>query len=87
MLTTSPDSHAQTQSLDHIGRQLSVLEQNFPAWHVRRRPHGMWSAVRVCPLTDVQIKTRQHRYIVQPSMEALAAILAHQLHIAQRTRG
>ncbi|MFG1683442.1 hypothetical protein ACGFNP_24960 [Nonomuraea sp. NPDC049269] len=47
----------------------------------------MWSAARFTPPSAAQLEAGLHRYIVQPSGEALAAILARQLEISQRIRG
>lgn len=45
----------------------------------------MWSAVRVSAPTDAQAAAGVHRYIVQASPQALAAILAYQAGILQGT--
>lgn len=69
-----------------IEQKRSVLEHTYPAWNVHRRG-DMWSAARAAAPTPTQVEAGLHRYIVQPSMEALAAILAQQLEIAHRIRG
>lgn len=84
-MTTPQPIRARTQSLTE--RLFTALEQTYPAYDIRRRVSGMWSAVRVTPPSAVQVEARLHRYIVQPSGEALAAVLARQLEISQRVRG
>jgi predicted NAD/FAD-dependent oxidoreductase len=66
-------------------RAVNILEQTYPAWNIRRASTGMWSARRSASST--QATAGLHRYIIQPTMEALAAVLAQQLEIAQRVRG
>ncbi|WP_165977862.1 hypothetical protein [Nonomuraea diastatica] len=44
----------------------------------------MWSAARAIAPTPVEAAAGVHRYIVQPSPEALAAVLAYQIGISQR---
>lgn len=65
-----------------LARQLTVLRQTYPAWNIGHR-RGMWSAVRVTPPTPAEAAAGMHRYIVQPSLEALAAVLSYQTGIAQ----
>ena len=84
-MTTPQPAQSRTQSLTE--RLLTVLEQTYPAYDIRRRASGMWSAVRNVPPSITQMEARLHRYIVQPSGEALAAVLARQLEISQRVRG
>lgn len=68
-------------------QMLTVLEQTYPAYDIQRRAAGMWSAVRAVAPSMAQMEAGLHRYIVQPSGEALAAVLARQLEISQRVRG
>lgn len=63
--------------------KLIVLEQTYPAWHINQRG-GMWSAKRT--VSPAQMEAGLHEMILQPTMEALAAVLAQQLYIAQRVR-
>lgn len=84
-MTTPQPVRARRRSLTE--RLLAVLEQTYPAYDSRRRASGMWSAVRVTPPSLAQVEAGLHRYIVQPSGEALAAVLARQLEISQRVRG
>jgi hypothetical protein len=65
---------------------LVVLEQTYPAWHIRRTRHGMWSATRATAPTLLQAEAGLHQFIVQPTARALSAILAQQLDIVQRVR-
>lgn len=73
-------------SLTEIAHQLLVLEMTYPAWTITRRRNGMWSAIRVVDPTLTQTRAGLHKYMMQPTMQALAAVLAAQLDIAQRTR-
>lgn len=75
--------HAQTTD----ERMLEVLEHTYPAWRICRSRAGMWSAVRAAVPTLAQAEAGVLRYIVQPTSQALAAVLAQQLEIAQRIRG
>lgn len=65
---------------------LSVIEQTYPRWQIRQRPNNMWIARRITPPTPIQAAAGLHRYIIQPSLEALAAVLCQQLLIAQTSR-
>lgn len=64
-------------------RKLAILEYTYPAWRIRSR-HGMWTAIR--STTPAQAAAGLHQVVVQPTLDALAAILAQQLDIAQRVR-
>lgn len=66
--------------------QLTVIEQTYPRWDIRQRPGNMWIARRVTPPTPTQAAAGLHCYIIQPSLEALAAVLCRQLLIAQTSR-
>lgn len=68
-------------------RMLEVLEYTYPAWWIRRSRTGMWAAVRAAVPTIAQAEAGVHRYIVQPTSQALATVLAQQLEIMQRIRG
>lgn len=46
----------------------------------------MWSAVRLTAPTAEQATAGLHQFIVQPTLEALSAVLAQQLAIAQHMR-
>jgi hypothetical protein len=65
--------------------KLAALEQTYPAWHIKRK-RGAWSAKRANPPTVAQAAAGVHALIIQPTMEALAAVLAQQMEIAQRVR-
>jgi hypothetical protein len=67
-------------------REWTALEYTYPGWHIRERPTGMWSAVRAACPSRRQAEEGLHRFIVQPGAQALAAVLAQQLDIAQRFR-
>lgn len=78
---TAASQHAHTVST----HAFIILEQTYPAWRIRQSRAGMWSARRTVTLN--QAEAGLHRFIVQPTLEALSAILAQQLEIAQRIRG
>lgn len=63
--------------------KLTVLEHTYPRWRISPREHGMWSATRVVPPTPAQSAAGVHRFIIQPDLDALAAVLCQQLGIAQ----
>lgn len=67
-------------------REWTALEYTYPGWHIRERPTGMWSAVRAAGPTRRQAEAGLHRFIVQRGAQALAAVLAQQLAIAQQFR-
>lgn len=64
---------------------LRILEQTYPGWDIRQRG-SMWSAVRLTAPTAEQATAGLHQFIVQPTLEALSAVLAQQLAIAQHMR-
>lgn len=66
-------------------RALAVLEHTYPAWHIRDHA-GRLSASRVRTPTPRQRAAGLHQHILQPTIVALAAILAQQLDISQRFR-
>lgn len=63
--------------------KLAVIEQTYPAWWIRRRRNNMWTATRVTTPTPRQVAAGLHQCIIQPSLDALAAVLCQQLYIAQ----
>ncbi|WP_157253261.1 hypothetical protein [Nonomuraea typhae] len=77
----SPDPAA--AQLAH--RQLAALRQTFPSWRIGCSRAGMWYAIRSTS-PEAPAMAGLHRYIVQPSAEALAAILTQQLSLIQRVR-
>ena len=78
---TSPDP-----SPSLADRQFAVLLSTFPGWHIARRPNGAWAARRTTPPTPEQAQAGVHQYLIQPSMQALAAVLTQQLGILQGFR-
>lgn len=62
--------------------KLAIIEQTYPGWNIRQRAGGMWSATRTS-LTPEQSEAGLHRYIIQPTLEAIAAVLSQQLYIMQ----
>ena len=66
-----------------ITNKRSVIEQTYPGWHIRQWPGGMWSATRVTPPTEEQAAAGLHHCLLQPGLDALAAVLCQQLLIAQ----
>jgi hypothetical protein len=65
--------------------KLAVIEQTYPGWHIKSRGR-MWSATRTTPPTPEQATAGLHHHIIQPGLDALAAVLSQQLYIAQTTR-
>lgn len=66
--------------------QLAILEQTYPRWQIRRRPTGMWTATRVITPTAAQAAAGLQRYLLLPTLDALAAVLCEQFLIAQTIR-
>lgn len=77
----------QRQHAPSADQILNVLEHTYPAWRIRHSRSDMWAAVRAIAPTRSQAEAGVHRYIVQPTAQALAAVLAQQLDILQRVRG
>ncbi|KAB8186822.1 hypothetical protein FH608_045850 [Nonomuraea phyllanthi] len=63
--------------------KLSVIEHTYPAWRIRQWPNDMWTATRITAPTPGQAAAGLHRCILQPGLDALAAVLCQQLYIAQ----
>lgn len=63
--------------------KLRVIEQTYPAWRIRGRGNDMWSATRIVTPTPAQAAAGLHHFVVQPDLDALAAVLCQQLLIAQ----
>ncbi|WP_433520055.1 hypothetical protein ACQP2T_63685 (plasmid) [Nonomuraea sp. CA-143628] len=66
--------------------QFAVLEQTYPRWRIRRRSTGMWTATRVVAPTAAQSAAGLQRYLLLPTLDALAAALVEQFVIAQTVR-
>lgn len=76
-------SYCPNSDNDHIQNKLSVMEHTYPGWRIREWPGNMWTATRVSAPTPAQAAAGLHRCILQPGLDALAAILCQQLYIAQ----
>jgi hypothetical protein len=83
MTKTSPSPQPTHNS---TAAQLAVIEHTYPRWDIRPRPGGMWLARRVTPPTPAQMEAGAHQYIIQPNLQALAAVLCRQLLIDQTAR-
>ncbi|MFI7126051.1 hypothetical protein ACIBQ1_10180 [Nonomuraea sp. NPDC050153] len=79
MTMTSPCPEPYDSTTAH---KLAILEHTYPRWRITQRVGGMWSATRVVPPTRAQAAAGVHRYIIQPDLDALAAVLCQQLFIA-----
>lgn len=66
-----------------ISDKLSVIEHTYPGWRIRDRSNGMWSATRIATPTPTQAAAGLHAHILQPDLDALAAVLCQQLYIVQ----
>lgn len=78
-MPSSRPEHANTTTSD----KLTVIEQTYPGWRIRARPRNMWTATRVIPPTPQQAAAGLHECVLQPGLDALAAVLCQQLYIAQ----
>ena len=66
-----------------VTAKLAVIEQTYPAWRIRPRRNNMWTATRVTDPTPQQAAAGLHQCIIQPTLDALAAVLCQQLKIDQ----
>lgn len=79
---TMPSSRPERAS-NITKNKLTVIEQTYPGWRIRARPRNMWTATRVIPPTPQQAAAGLHECVLQPGLDALAAVLCQQLYIAQ----
>ncbi|MFD8529392.1 hypothetical protein ACFV0L_18430 [Streptosporangium canum] len=68
-------------------RQLAVLQQTYPGWHITHDPLlGHWAAIRRAPLTSREKEGGVKYTITHPAPEALSSALACQVELAHTYR-
>ncbi|WP_433259761.1 hypothetical protein ACQPYK_49205 (plasmid) [Streptosporangium sp. CA-135522] len=71
-----------TRVIPREERQLAVLAQTYPGWHIDQDTPGEWRAVRRAPVSREEADAGVERVSIPTSPEALGSALAVQ---AERT--
>ncbi|MFF5205043.1 hypothetical protein [Streptosporangium sp. NPDC000396] len=75
-----------TRVITREERQLDVLAQTYPGWHIDQDTPGEWRAVRRAPVSREEADNGVERVIVRLSPEALGSTLAVQVEQTHRSR-